>query len=203
MPNRKTLFETGTISNVDANVRLTDKHIVDAMFAVEEKRKKAIKEAKSKTEGGATEAEKFHDANYYCPVCNVAIDRRDSGLLQEHHSKCSYRQEWENKIKQEKQARYDGLQKMRHILHQLLQADVDIARLEKKMQDPTIPSGEKKYLIRPELEEAKATKRRELVEKHKLLNHENEITRNAAQEVYDEYLKMTTENERRRAYHIF
>lgn len=92
---------------------------------------------------------------------------------------------------------------MRYILHQLLQADVDIARLEKKMQDPTIPSGEKKYLIRPELEEAKATKRRELVEKHKLLNHENEITRNAAQEVYDEYLMMTTENERRRAYHVF
>jgi len=38
----------------------------------------------------------------------------------------------------------------------------------------------------------------ELIEKHKLLNHENEIIRKDAQERYDGYTKITSPKDRRR-----
>jgi hypothetical protein len=72
------------------------------------------------------------------------------------------------------------------------------------MHDPSIPDGEKKYVIKPELDEAKATRNRELVEKHKLLQqHDNKITRQAAQSVFDEYVKMSSDKQRRREYQVF
>jgi hypothetical protein len=46
------------------------------------------------------------------------------------------------------------------------------------------------------MRKVKYTIKNEQIEKHKLLNHENEITRKAAQEVYDRYLGMSAMEKR-------
>ncbi len=148
---------------------------------------------------------KLHIAQYYvCPYCDAEIDKiNDKATLIAHHSTCPRRVQYQRKIDWERESEIDGLQKMRYILHRILQADADVERLEKKMQDPTISEREKKYLIAQEIDDAKAIKRRELVEKDKLLNHENEITRKAAQKVYDDYLKLSSDYERRKKHYVY
>lgn len=49
-----------------------------------------------------------------------------------------------------------------------------------------------------DLRHAEATIKKEFMEKKRLLNHENEIVREAAQEIYDNYLKMSDSERRRR-----
>jgi hypothetical protein len=51
-----------------------------------------------------------------------------------------------------------------------------------------------------EIREAEYTTKKEQVEKHKLLNHSNEILREAAQELYDKYLSLSDPARRRCQY---
>lgn len=71
MPERRTLFEAGTIADVPAKVRLSDKEVVKAMFAVEEKHKKALKEAKK--ESAEDPKAKFQYAHFICVRSGAVI----------------------------------------------------------------------------------------------------------------------------------
>ncbi len=47
-----------------------------------------------------------------------------------------------------------------------------------------------------DIRKAENTIKNEQIEKHRLLNHENEIMREAAQELYDKYLRMSDSTRR-------
>jgi hypothetical protein len=101
----------------------------------------------------------------------------------------------------EKQRRLDGFAKMRYILGTIERKKEEIKELERKI------AKEKKEklqnweiackMIEYDIRSAKHTIEREQnIELPKLLNDENEITRKAAQEMYDDdYLKKMSEKE--------
>jgi hypothetical protein len=90
---------------------------------------------------------------------------------------------------------------MDYILHEIEWAKLDIETAQKKIQE----EKRKKLLnwqtvcrmLEFDIGNAKRTIEKEQIEKHKLLNHENEIIRKDAQARYDEYLKSDDKTRRR------
>jgi hypothetical protein len=192
-----------TISNEPED--WTDRDAMSAIEKLNEKEKKQRKQQEKEEEKGKDYAAMFRYAFWHChPRCGYKVDRRDEGSIQNHMSVCGWQIELREQQAAEKQVRYDALASMRYILHALTRADSEIEFCQKKiLEEKTAKLQNWEQAIRyhweRRLNSAKGTKQKELIEKHKMLNHDNEVVREAAQELYKKYLEMTP-NQRRSEY---
>jgi hypothetical protein len=157
-----TVSEFGTVADVDADAPLTDKQIVDAMAAVEEKRKKKIKDYKS----GTDRTEAFRDSHFICVKCNVAMPIQDKAEIDSHRNSCGYQLSIKKKKDFEKQQYIAGAQELRYQLHIIEEGKRDIEIAQEKIQDAQ-------------------------VRKHKLLNDRDVNKQRGTNEAYEEYLSMS------------
>jgi hypothetical protein len=200
--------EYGVIANDTTN---SDAEIMELDAIVTEKSKKKQQELEKQRQLEKKEdVDDYRDAYYYAHfICRksgtVILKHGGDGAIQEHKEKCPWCIERREQKEAEKQARLDGFAKMRYILHMIERKKEEIEELKRKI------AKEKKEkllnweiackMIEYDIRSAKHTIEREQnIELPKLLNDENEITRKAAQEMYDEYLKkkMSEKEEDRR-----
>ncbi len=149
-------------------------------------------------------------AYFRCPQSRTTIFKHGSmgeasaAEIADHKATCPYCIEKKAEIEAEKQARIDGYLKMRYILDMS-----EIYKQEIEMLENKIEKEKRERLRSYEIEirmaefkiwELKNKIQNERVEKHKLLNHENEIMRKAAQETYDRWLKASEKQRRDRNY---
>ncbi len=149
-------------------------------------------------------------AYFRCPQSRTTIFKHGSmgeasaAEIADHKATCPYCIEKKAEIDAEKQARIDGIRRMRYILDIAETYKRQIESLEKKIEKEKrekLQSYEIEIrMAKREIEELKNKIQNERVEKFKLLNHENENTRKAARETYDKWLNATEKQRRYRDY---
>jgi hypothetical protein len=201
--------EFGTIADIADGELVTDSEILDLHALSKEKskeREKELENEKAKEDFDYQGA--YYYANFVCIKSKTVIPKLGGeGAIQEHKETCPWCIETRQQKQAEEQAWVDGLGKMRYILGTIERKKEEIKELERKI------AKEKKEkllnweiackMIEYDIRSAKHTIEREQnIELPKLLNdEENEITRKAAQEMYDdEYFKkkMSEKEEDRR-----
>jgi hypothetical protein len=195
---------TSKTSSVDiATIRedqsVSDYDLMERMATIqqlqEQKEKEREKEALKKDPDATLRAYRY--AHHFChPRCGYIVDKRDEAAWIAHKSQCGWQIELAEQKAKEKMSRVDGNCKMRYILHSIENSKTEIEDLRRKIErekrekqpnwELVVSMSEQKIL---ELENH--IHKEEGVELHKLLKHPNEITREAAQELYDAYLKMS------------
>jgi hypothetical protein len=104
---------------------------LEALKRAGEKEKKAKEKAATAAETATAAVEEmYRAAHWFChPRCGFKVDRRDEGAIQQHQLRCGWQIELRKRRAADKQAYKEGIQRMRYILHAILQADADIERL--------------------------------------------------------------------------
>ena len=202
--------EWGVIPNDNS---ISDWQIMDKFNKIEakakEKEKELVKEKLQENPNYAIEA--FQGSHFICPRSHTIIPKYVAGLnsndgaIEEHKADCPFCQERIQKQRADMQAKVEGNQKMGYILGMIERAKAELEgkykqideekRLQKQNWEKVIEHIEKveipplQYQLKKESE----------IELPKLLNHENEITRNTAREVYEQYLKCS-DREKRQQY---
>jgi hypothetical protein len=143
----------------------------------------------------------YRYSHFICVRSKTTIPKKHEAEIIQHKSTCPYCQETIQEKAREMEAIQDGNCKMRYILHSIENSKEEIENLKRKIQREKSQKLENYELV-IRMSESKIQQLEnhifsEGAEEHKLLRHENEITRAAAQELYDEYLRMS-ESQRRR-----
>lgn len=87
-------------------------------------------------ERGVTALDQFHYANFVCPRTRTVINKRyGEGEIINHKSTCPFCLEAIEKEKAEKEAKWDGMGRMKYILHAIHQAKSDIEYAKKKIEE--------------------------------------------------------------------
>jgi hypothetical protein len=189
--------EFGTIENIPDGELVTDSEILDLHAASKEKSKEREKELeKEKAKEDFDYQGAFYYANFVCPKSKTVILKLGGeGAIQEHKETCPWCIETREQKQAEEQAWLDGRLKMEYILGTIDRKKEEIKELERKI------AKEKKEkllnwetvvsMIEYDIRSAKHTIEREQnIELPKLLNDPNELTRKAASELYQTYMKL-------------
>lgn len=163
------MSEFGTIADIPAEVPLSDKVVIDAMYEVEEKRKKKQKEYDS----GRDPREVYNYAVFRCLGCKAEILRADAGAMQRHHDTCDYHLKYKQASDFSKSQRLAGSQELNYQLHLIERAKYNIESLQRQIHKAQ-------------------------TEKHRLLNSIDSDKAEGARLAHDEYLKMTQVQRQRR-----
>lgn len=133
---------------------MTEKQIVEAMFAIEEKQKKKMKEAE-KSESSSDKKDykgMFQYAHFICVSSGAVIPRDDLGAIQQHKERCDYCIAAREQREKEKADRLEGYQRIRFALHEILQTTINIewayAKLGKKREPRYRPTACKIHSVR-------------------------------------------------------
>jgi|SRR5918996_1581703 hypothetical protein len=189
-----------TIKDVPDNWTTEDElQALDKLNAKEKKVKEKLQ--KEEPEGGKDYKAMWEYAHFICARSNTVIPRDDLGRIQSHKERCPFCIEVREMQKQEKQTRYDALENMRIALIRMERAKSEIEYVEGKIREERSLKRENwqeaiKYHWQLRLDNAKADLHGWLKQKHALLNHDNETTRNAALEIFQQYLD-SSEKDRR------
>jgi hypothetical protein len=167
--------------------------------AFEERRRKKEQQQANKREDDDPAAV-FRYAHFICtrPLGpRVVIPRQDVGAIQAHKEQCDYCISKKREIEEAEELQREGPLRIRYIVHQLVQARQDIedyqsmkaelkAKREKGGEEEAVTYLDKEKLRRASYDAsvAESTIKKERVELHKLLHHENEIIRKGAEEEY-------------------
>ncbi len=155
--------------------------------------------------------DEYRGSHWFCTArCGTVIPKQVRyGIpkdvpIKEHQENCPYQIELRGQREPETQAQRDGHQQMRYILgmieHQK-QAIVTYQRMIQREQQEQIGDWQTAIrIIEADIKTAELTIEKEMIENHQLLNHENKIKREAAQELYDRYLKASEDQRRRDLY---
>jgi hypothetical protein len=200
MAPKTSSLDFGVIANDTSS---TDYELMERDRKINEKQKEVEKEIEKRREkerkekGGPSTEEIYRYAIWHCsPRCGFKVDRRDEAAIINHKGTCGWQIELAEQKHKEKESRVDGNCKMRYILHRIENCKTDIENLKRKIEREKSQKLENWQLV-ISMSEQKIHElenhifQEEGVELHKLLRHENEITREAAQELYDEYLSLT------------
>ena len=177
----------------------------------DKKQKEAEEKRRRKKEQGEEDPTAvFRAANFICsggPLGKRTIIPRtkfSDGAIQAHKENCQWCQEAIRAREQQAALRREGPQKIAYILHAIKQAKETIEDYERKKAELLKQRREKREevdgweiekLRRAEYDAgvAKCTIEKEMIELHKLLNHEYEVIRNGANEEYKKYLNRKKE----------
>jgi hypothetical protein len=199
------------------------REIIEDIFEKEEEQKKRQREKKDKeleqwkTKGAVTSSSKdnkeeedaaaayFRAVFFRCVKSNTTIVKNQytEGTIQAHKESCPWCKEAREERKKEEELRREGPLKLQYILHEIRVAreDIDFAKrkIEKEKTD-RLKNWELaiKEIKRREIEPAEYTIKKEVAELDKLLNHENKVIREGAQEEYQKYLKNQRKKEKRK-----
>jgi hypothetical protein len=194
--------EFGTVENIKDGELITDAEILDLHSASKERSKQREKELDREKAKDFDYVGAYRYSHFICnPKCGYVVDRRDEGVIQEHKETCPWCIELRQQKQAEEQARLDGHLKMEYILHMIKIKEEEIEHLKRKIakerKEKLLNWKKAIEMIEYDIRDAKHTIEREQnIELPKLLNDENEITRKAAQEMYDDdYLKKMSEKE--------
>jgi hypothetical protein len=147
------------------------------------------------------ESAAFRASHWICARTRTAIDRKNEGAIQEHRESCPVCIENRENAAAQTQARVDGFALMRGVLWRITKCEEEIEGLKRKIQKERENQLQNWEIAVKKLEDniksEQYTIERQLgVELRKLLEHENEITRQAARELYEKYLNCSEKDKR-------
>lgn len=191
------VLEKWVIENAEDN----DKTLLHKVFLNREATLKQMqlddRRREREAENKSTPKEMYRASHWFCsPRCGFNCRREDEGQIQQHQEQCYWYRERVQRERELAESRLSGYEKMRYIISAITRSKEDIAMFKRKIakeranKQPNWEQVIEHY--QNEIEQAKRVIKSELVQRDKLLSssdNPNEIEREAAQELYDEYLR--------------
>ncbi len=201
-------LDFGVIVNDDS---VSDYETLEKFRKFEEANAKKEKEIERKQlqEDPDRAKEAFRGSHFICARTNTILPRLVDGInpnveVDNHKASCPFCQEHIQKREAELQAKADGYQRMSYVLEMIERAkegldqkyrQIDREKMEKRQNWELVVEH-----LRKDIPDLQRQIERETREMHKLLNDEkeNELTRQAARELYDRYLQLSDRDKRLR-----
>ena len=192
------------IAVISDDQSLTDYELMEKMYQIEEQQKQKEKELEKQQRKADPDAtlKAYRASHFFCTRSKTVIPKKDEARIIEHKSLCPWCTEARQEREAEKEARHEGLASMRYILGTIERAKDEIETQTRKIKREREEQQNNYQVIiemcEHKIAESKNTIKREERERDKLLNHENEITRSAAMQMYNEnYLKLSDKDRKR------